>query len=44
MQNLDASTIENLKKLWSDPQITILSVKNNTLGGGATSSDATTQS
>jgi len=46
MQNLETATAtaQSTKKIWSDPQITILSVKNDTLGGGSTSSDTGTQS
>ncbi len=39
MQNLDVNITQATKKLWSDPEITILSVKSDTLGSLATSAD-----
>lgn len=44
MQNLNSNTVPSTKKTWSDPQLTILSVKSDTLGGGAAAGDATTLS
>jgi hypothetical protein len=44
MENSEKTIIHTVKKTWSDPEITILSVKDDTLGGGATSPDATINS
>ncbi len=44
MQHPENNITTTAKKTWSDPAITILSVKNDTLGGGATTADATTNS
>lgn len=32
MENSDIKIVEGVKKSWSDPEITILSVKDDTLG------------
>lgn len=44
MQHSENIITSTAKKTWSDPAITILSVKNDTLGGGATTADAGVQS
>jgi len=40
----DNTTMEQIepteKKVWNEPEIILLSVKDNTLGGGSTSPDA----
>jgi hypothetical protein len=43
-KTMEQATTFNNKKVWSEPEMTLLSVKDNTLGGGATSADATTLS
>lgn len=44
MQHSENNITTTAKKTWSDPAITILSVKNDTLGGGSSTGDASTQS
>ena len=44
MQHSENIITITAKKTWSDPAITILSVKNDTLGGGASTADATINS
>ena len=44
MENSEKTIIYSVKTTWSDPEITILSVKEDTLGGGGASPDASTSS
>ena len=44
MEHSENTTVYTNRITWSDPEITILSISQSTLGGGATSSDATTTS